>query len=148
MACQYLRTSIFVDDIDYAIKWYGDIFDMTSQLDTTMVLPSSLLPNGKEGDVLRLVTLANNQRGHEPLALLQWMKQGSDTQGKPSPVVHLVQADDAALILERVRKTGSQIQSEYVQWDAQLPDGSVLQMGGCSFWDMNNHFFGYSNRRS
>lgn len=140
------RTTLIVRNGDAASAWFETVFGMTKWMDTPFTLSGNQLAAGKKGDQTRLIILKCEDDLIGMIGLLEWLDPKMDAPELPTEIkfgtpVFVVQSGDAKSAVERARTLGSRIHCEPHEWQVIGADGRKKDMIGCSFWDLDGHFF-------
>lgn len=140
------RTTLIVRDGNVATKWYETVLGMTKWMDTPFTLSGTQLAAGKKGDQTRLIILKCQDDVIGMIGLLEWLNPKMEAPELPTEIkfgtpVFVVQSQDAKGVVERARGLGSRIHCEPHNWQVTGADGRKKDMIGCSFWDLDGHFF-------
>lgn len=140
------RTTLIVRDAERAADWYSQVFGMNRWLDTPFTLSGRGLAIGAEGDSTRLVIMSCEDPVIGMIGLLEWLDPKMEIPApgntlSPGMPIFVMSSDDALGVCERARGLGSLIHTEPYEWSYEAPDGGVKNFLGCSFFDLDGHFF-------
>ncbi len=135
-----------VRDAEKAAAWYAEVFGMKRWLDTPFTLSGIGLAIGNAGDKTRLVIMQCDDPVIGMIGLLQWVDPEMHAPPIPTKVtfgapIFVVASDDVRSVFEKAKASGVQIYSELHDWSFTAADGSVKEMIGCSFFDLDGYFY-------
>lgn len=140
------RTTLIVRDAEKSANWYAEVFGMKRWLDTPFTLSGVGLAIGEAGDKTHLVIMQCEHDTIGMIGLLQWLEPPLEAPPIPNKVafgapIFVVASDDVHGVYLRAKKTGVQIYTEPYDWSFTAPDGSIKNMIGCSFFDLDGYFY-------
>jgi catechol 2,3-dioxygenase-like lactoylglutathione lyase family enzyme len=140
------RTTLLVRDAEKSAAWYSEVFGMKRWLNTPFTLSGVGLAIGEKGDKTRLIIMQCDDPIIGMIGLLQWIEPTLEAPPIPTKVsfgmpIFVVASDDVKGVYERAKLSGVNIYAEPYEWNFVAPDGSVKQMIGCSFFDLDGYFF-------
>ncbi len=140
------RTTLLVRDAEKAADWYSEVFGMKRWLDTPFTLSGIGLAIGEKGDKTRLIIMQCNDPVIGMIGLLQWIEPTLEAPPIPTKLtfgspIFVVASDDARSVFNKANLSGANIYAEPYEWSFNAPDGSVKNMIGCSFFDLDGYFY-------
>jgi catechol 2,3-dioxygenase-like lactoylglutathione lyase family enzyme len=140
------RTTLLVRDAEKSAAWYAEVFGMKRWLDTPFTLSGVGLAIGEKGDKTRLIIMQCDDLVIGMIGLLQWVEPTLESPPIPTKVlfgmpIFVVASDDVKGVYERAKSSGVNIYAEPYDWSFTAPDGSIKEMIGCSFFDLDGYFY-------
>jgi catechol 2,3-dioxygenase-like lactoylglutathione lyase family enzyme len=140
------RTTLLVRDAEKAAAWYSEVFGMKRWLDTPFTLSGVGLAIGEKGDQTHLIIMQCDDPIIGMIGLLQWVEPAMEAPPIPTKVsfgmpIFVVSSDDVKGVCERAKDSGVNIFAEPYDWSFTAPNGSIKEMIGCSFFDLDGYFF-------
>ncbi len=140
------RTTLFVRDMETAVRWYKEVLGMTVYYDDEVELSGVGLAAGKAGDKTHLVILQAEDPVIGMIGLLQWIDpvwpapEVPKTLGYGNPTF-VVAGDDVRASHAKAVELGAHVHAAPHEWSIRGANGKMKNFLGLSLFDPDGHFY-------